>query len=393
MLRWSGALAKSLRGHNIALSGKHSGSANTDALTLADLTIQELIVAALRDADPVLRTCRIEAEETTGDLSAVRERGRPRAGDRSDRRHETVPRPDGQRLRRDAPSAQSRDRALLAGVCPRVRCARERGSKFTTAASGRPRRCRAAGPRRARRIETGRARPLPESKKIYVIGFQDRDPERARDLASVGLEGHTSETMAGSIYELMARGEYGGSLIHSPNVYDFPVSLHIARALGGDAVWVRDRRPVHFGETWLDDRANMIRLPGIVACSPWPATLDRLCKLARDWNPNRYPPEDQPPSLSKPTLQLRAQRGYALRLKTMIVMSSFCARPLAWARTSARSALPISAALPVLLRRNSRTRLSPYKIALRVHRLAHAVGVEQHRLAGLRSAGTSTSYG
>src|SRR5580658_7928137 len=69
VLRWCGALAKSLRGHNIALSGKHSGSANTDALTLADLTIQELIVAALRDADPVLRACRIEAEEGTGDLA------------------------------------------------------------------------------------------------------------------------------------------------------------------------------------------------------------------------------------------------------------------------------------------------------------------------------------
>jgi 3'(2'), 5'-bisphosphate nucleotidase len=97
--------------------------------------------------------------------------------------------------------------------------------------------------------------------------------------------------MAGSIYEFMARGEYAGSLIHSPNVYDFPVSLHLARALGGDALWVHNRQPVHFGETWLDDRANMIRLPGIVACSPWRATLDRLCELARDWSPVRYPPE------------------------------------------------------------------------------------------------------
>src|ERR1700722_20179811 len=75
VLRWCGALAKSLRGHNIALSGKHSGSANTDALTLADLTIQELIVAALRDADPVLRACRIEAEEATGDLARFAREG------------------------------------------------------------------------------------------------------------------------------------------------------------------------------------------------------------------------------------------------------------------------------------------------------------------------------
>ena len=69
VLRWSGAVAKRLRQHNIALSGKSSGSAQTDALTLADLTVQELIVAALRDSDPIFRRCRLEAEETTGDLA------------------------------------------------------------------------------------------------------------------------------------------------------------------------------------------------------------------------------------------------------------------------------------------------------------------------------------
>ena len=84
------------------------------------------------------------------------------------------------------------------------------------------------------------------------------------------------------------RGQLGGSLIHSPNVYDFPVSLHIARAFGGDAVWVHNREPVHFRETWFDERANMIRLPGIVACCASRQTLDALCTLARDWDPRRY---------------------------------------------------------------------------------------------------------
>jgi 3'(2'), 5'-bisphosphate nucleotidase len=69
VIRWGGAIAKRLRGYNIALGGKSSGSASTDALTLADLTIQELIVAALRDRDPIFRTCKIEAEEVTGDLA------------------------------------------------------------------------------------------------------------------------------------------------------------------------------------------------------------------------------------------------------------------------------------------------------------------------------------
>src|SRR5579862_4296753 len=75
ILRWSGALARQLRKYNIALSGKNSGSANTDALTLADLSVQELIVGALRDLDPQFRQCRIEAEETTGDLARFAKEG------------------------------------------------------------------------------------------------------------------------------------------------------------------------------------------------------------------------------------------------------------------------------------------------------------------------------
>jgi 3'(2'), 5'-bisphosphate nucleotidase len=291
VLRWCGALAKSLRGHNIALSGKHSGSANTDALTLADLTIQELIVAALRDADPVLRRCRIEAEEATGDLA--------RFARESDLVLSIDP-IDGTKQYRDrtgngyAVMLHLRNRQTVLYSLVFVPECGPSGT-WVEVYDGRiltgPDDCsRPARPVLDALRPVDRAR-LPESKKIYVIGFQKRDPERAGDLASIGLEGHTSETMDGSVYELLARGEYGGSLIHSPNVYDFPVSLQIARALGGDAVWVHNRESVHFGQRWIDDRANMIRLPGIVACSPSRATLDKLCDLARDWNPNRYPPE------------------------------------------------------------------------------------------------------
>jgi 3'(2'), 5'-bisphosphate nucleotidase len=92
----------------------------------------------------------------------------------------------------------------------------------------------------------------------------------------------------GSIYELMASGAYAGSLIHSPNIYDFPASLHVARVLGGDALWVHNREPVNFHETWMDERAKMLRLPGIVATSPDRRVLDTLCVVARDWNPIRY---------------------------------------------------------------------------------------------------------
>jgi 3'(2'), 5'-bisphosphate nucleotidase len=291
VLRWCGALAKSLRGHKIALSGKHTGSANTDALTLADLTIQELIVAALRDADPVLRRCRIEAEESTGDLARFANEGELVVA---------IDPIDGTKQYRDRTGngyavmlhLRNRETVLYSLVfvpeCgPNGAWVEVHDGRIVSGPDdcGRPARGLLDGLKSVSRDQ------LPEPRKIYLIGFQRHDPERARDVTALGLEGHTSETMAGSIYELMARGEYAGSLIHSPNVYDFPVSLHLARALGGDALWVHNRQPVNFSTTWLDDRANMIRLPGIVACSPWRATLDRLCELARDWNPVRYPPE------------------------------------------------------------------------------------------------------
>jgi 3'(2'), 5'-bisphosphate nucleotidase len=131
-------------------------------------------------------------------------------------------------------------------------------------------------------------RTLRDSHNIYLIGFQRRDAERAEAVTQAGLKGFGPDEMTGSIYSLLCSGEFGGSLIHSPNVYDFPVSMHLARILGGDAVWVHDGRSVDFSETWLDDRADMLRLPGVIACAVNPRTLQTLAALARDWNPNRY---------------------------------------------------------------------------------------------------------
>jgi 3'(2'), 5'-bisphosphate nucleotidase len=105
----------------------------------------------------------------------------------------------------------------------------------------------------------------PDSKKIYLTGFLDRDRDTVEMVHRVGLEGYTSDRMPGCMYELFARGTFGGALIHTPNVYDFPVILHLARLLGGDALWVHNREPVHFETLWVDERADMLRLPGIVA--------------------------------------------------------------------------------------------------------------------------------
>ena len=79
-----------------------------------------------------------------------------------------------------------------------------------------------------------------------------------------------------------------GWIIHSPNVYDYPAGLHLARVCGGDSLWVHNEQPVNCEKLWMDERANMLRLPGIIATSADRSVLKTLCMLARDWNPVRY---------------------------------------------------------------------------------------------------------
>lgn len=128
----------------------------------------------------------------------------------------------------------------------------------------------------------------PRPDKIYLIGFQKK-PDKARAVSEIGFTGVAPDDMPGSIfYDLIGQGEFAGSLIHTPNIYDFPVSLQICRILGGDSIWVHNGEKVNFSELWLDERADMLRLPGIVATSPYPDVLAKLAKLAKDWNPIRY---------------------------------------------------------------------------------------------------------
>lgn len=288
VLRWSGAVARRLRHFDISLEGKSSGSSNTDALTLADLTVQELIVAALRDRDPIFRGCRLEAEEETGDMARFAVEG--------DYTIALDP-IDGTKQYRDktgngyAVMLSLRSPETLHYSLVYLPEAGEHG-EWVEAVGERI----VVGPddpsRPARAVLD--ARPAvdpatrPDSKNVYLIGFQKHDPDKARMVTETGLNGFAPDDMPGSIYPLLARGEFGGSLIHSPNIYDFPVSLHIARILGGDAVWVHNGQPVNFHELWNDDRADMLRLPGIVACSANRKTLQTLVDLARDWNPVRY---------------------------------------------------------------------------------------------------------
>lgn len=287
LLRWAGAIARRLRQFNVALTGKSSGNANTDALTLADITVQELVLAGLRDLDPIFRRCRVEAEESNGDIAAFA----------TNSPYVLALDPiDGTRTFRDrtgdgyAVMLHLRDEAqvlyslvYLPEMGPQGTWVQAYGStiKYTEDDPRVP----AAEFLDALPPLAGRP---PASKHIYLIGFQERDGDCARQVTGAGLHGVAPDDMPGSIYPLLCSGQFGGSLIHSPNVYDFPVSSHIVRILGGDAIWVHNGRSVHFGETWIDERADMLRLPGIVACAINRDDLQSLASLARDWNPSRY---------------------------------------------------------------------------------------------------------
>ncbi len=288
VLRWAGSIARGLRKFNVALSGKSSGNANTDALTLADLTVQELVVSALRDRSPLFRQCRIEAEEKNGDLA--------RFASNSELTIALDP-IDGTKQYRDrtgngyAVMLHLRDRQTLHYSLVFVPETGEHGTWVE--AIGTRIVCGLDDPSRPARDVLDALTPIntatrPKSKNIYLIGFQQRDAERATAVSNAGLKGVAPDDMPGSIYPLLATGEFGGSLIHSPNIYDFPVSLHLARILGGDAVWTDTGESVHFGDLWLDDRADMLRLPRIVACSAERETLEILKATAQGWPLQRY---------------------------------------------------------------------------------------------------------
>ena len=288
VLRWSGAVARRLREFNIAVDGKSSGNSNTDALTLADLSVQELIVAALRDADPILRTCRIEGEESTGDMSLFSDDAElaiaidPIDGTKQFRDRTG----NGYSVMVHLHDTKTPYYSLV--FSPEMGS----GGTWTEVTPDRL----VCGPDDTTRPARSVLDAMPDlsadrsgrGQGIYLIGFQDDDEKRAREVDTLALSGSTSDEMQGSIYPLMATGQYAGSLIHTPNIYDFPVSMHIARVLGGDAVRADTREPVEYRDLWMDERASMLRFSGVIACSEDPVILDQLCELSADWSLVRY---------------------------------------------------------------------------------------------------------
>ena len=259
VIRWAGAIAKELRKHNVSLSNKHSGYATTDALTLADLTVQELLVSALRDRVPSSRQLRIEAEEENGALSAFAEESEyvialdPIDGTKQFRDHTG----DGWAIMLHvrnaetvvyslvyAPATGAQGTWLEAGSMG-IRCGEDDWNQSAEEViSGFP------------RIT---AENITPSENIYMINFMKEDPAKAALVNQTGLKAFLPDDMPGSIYPLIAQGRFGGSLIHTPNIYDYPVSLHLVRLLGGESVWAHNGQPVNFHEMWMDERAGMLR--------------------------------------------------------------------------------------------------------------------------------------
>lgn len=287
IMRWAGGIAKLLRQHQISLEGKASGSAGTDALTLADLTLQELLVAALRDSDPIFRHCRIDAEESTGDLAAFPETAPLTIG---------IDPIDGTRKYRDhAGNGYSVMLHLRTGSTVVYSLVyipeQEAAGWWVEVNDGRI----VSGPDDPRRPAEDVLRSLPAvnpvpsaPKTYYVNGFRDKDPEAARRVRETGLHSLTSDQLPGCPYELIARGDLAGALLHSPNLYDFPVIMQMTQLLGGQCVFVENGQAVHFRDPWLDPKARMLRVRGIVACSSDVEDLRVLCDLARNWNQDRY---------------------------------------------------------------------------------------------------------
>lgn len=289
-LRYAGGIARQMRRFNISLQNKASTNAYSDALTLADLSIQELLVAALRDGDPLFRACRLDAEEQTGDLF--------RFSDKSDYTIAVDP-IDGTKKYRDTTAdgysvilTLRTKTTVLYSVVYLPETGNDgswleiRGNRITCGPDDHSRTAIEALQGLPRFNAPGRK----DSTLIYLLGFQGNDPAKAKILKQKGYDVVLIDDLQeqGNIYTMFTDGRVGGVLIHTPNVYDFPVLVHIARALGGDAIWVTTGEPIHFGTIWKDDRTDMLRLPGIVACAVDRNVLNRLCEISRTWDPARY---------------------------------------------------------------------------------------------------------
>jgi len=115
-------------------------------------------------------------------------------------------------------------------------------------------------------------------KKSTSSGFKNYDPAKADLVTKAGLEGVAADNCPGCLYELMASGDYAGSLIHSPNVYDYPAGLHSGpRVPAAIRCGSTNGQPVNFDKLWMDERAKHAAPAGDHRHQPPIARSSRLC--------------------------------------------------------------------------------------------------------------------
>jgi len=276
LFRWCGAVARQLRRHDVAVADKGTDYAAADALTLADLSIQEILVDALRDFGPDFHACRLEVEEETGDMAAFAEESPltiaidPIDGTLHFRDHTS----DGYgvliSLRQQDRSHYSLGFFPEQGTCGQW--VQVHGDRITFADDD------TTMPARQLLNTTPAVdvTSLDRSKTIWLTGYRTDRATVAHHLEKQGFTAFMSDTHGRHVCTELARGRVDGLLMNHPGVYDAPMWMHVLSAMGGVSCWAHNGEPVDFRTSWYDETCKGFRLDGVIACA---RDRDQLAQL------------------------------------------------------------------------------------------------------------------
>lgn len=281
VVRWCGALARQLRKHDVAVEGKGSGYAPTDALTLADLGIQEILVDALRDFGPEFHQCRLELEESTGDTAAfATESPLTIAIDPIDgTKHFRDGTSDGYGI---IISLRRSDSSLYSlGYFPE----QGRVGEWVEVNGGRIIHALEDTSMPARRVldaaETLAADAVARSNAVWVTGYRTDPDLVAKHLTQEGFKTVMSDGRSEHICTELVKGRIDGMLMNRPGVYDAPMWMHVVTALGGSECWAHNGERVDFRDSWYDEGSKGLRLSGAIACARDQGQLARIVAVAK----------------------------------------------------------------------------------------------------------------
>ncbi len=267
LFRWCGAVARQLRRHDVAVADKGAGYAAADALTLADLSIQEILVDALRDSGAAMRQCRLEVEEETGDLDAFpAEAPLTIAIDPIDGTlHFRDRTSDGYgillSLRDREHSHYSLGFFPEQGACGQWVEVRGDSVIVTDDDTSMPARNLLDT---TKPVDTA---ALTRSDTVWLTGYRTDRAMVGRRLEGEGLHVVGSDTHGAHVCTEMALGRIDGLLMNHPGVYDAPMWMHVLTTLGGNACWVQNGDPIDYRNAWFDTGCKGMRLDGVIACA------------------------------------------------------------------------------------------------------------------------------